>query len=89
MTISQTGTVKWFNAIKGYGFIAPDGGGKDVFAHFRQIQGDATNTTLREAERVEFTVTRGPKGPEAANIRAIACRLELGPRALTLQTVAA
>lgn len=72
MTTTQTGTVKWFNDTKGYGFIAPDDGGKDVFAHFRQIQGDSVRKTLQERERVEFSITQGPKGPEAANIRPVA-----------------
>jgi cold shock protein len=71
-TTTQTGTVKWFNDTKGYGFIAPDGGGKDLFAHFRQIQGEGQHKTLRENERVEFTVAQGPKGLEAANIRQVA-----------------
>ena len=69
---TQTGTVKWFNDTKGYGFIAPDDGGKDLFAHFRQIQGDSARKTLREQERVEFTVAQGAKGLEAANIRPLA-----------------
>ena len=70
---TQTGTVKWFDDGKGYGFIAPDDGGKELFAHFRQIQGGGgERKTLRERERVEFTVGQGPKGPEATNIRAIA-----------------
>jgi CspA family cold shock protein len=70
MTI-QTGTVKWFNETKGYGFIAPDGGGKDLFAHFREIQGTGFKT-LAENDRVQFNVTQGPKGDQAANISPIA-----------------
>jgi len=64
------GTVKWFNAEKGYGFIAPDGGGEDVFAHYSAIQGDGFRS-LDENQRVEFDITQGQKGPQAANIRII------------------
>jgi CspA family cold shock protein len=64
----QTGTVKWFNDAKGFGFIAPDGGGEDLFAHFRDIQGNGFKT-LVENQRVEFEVKQGQKGPQAANIR--------------------
>jgi CspA family cold shock protein len=62
-----TGTVKWFNDAKGYGFIAPDGGGKDVFVHFSAISGDGFRT-LAEGAKVEFEVREGQKGPEAANV---------------------
>jgi CspA family cold shock protein len=72
MTTNQTGTVKWFNESKGYGFIAPDDGGKDLFAHFREIQGDDSYRTLAENSRVQFNVTQGPKGPQASNIRPVA-----------------
>jgi CspA family cold shock protein len=65
---TQTGTVKWFNEAKGFGFIAQDGGGADVFAHFRDIQGTGFKT-LHENQRVEFEVKQGQKGPQAANIR--------------------
>lgn len=65
---TQTGTVKWFNESKGFGFIAPDDGGKDLFAHFKEIQGTGFKT-LAENQRVEFEVTQGQKGPAAANIR--------------------
>jgi CspA family cold shock protein len=71
-TTSQTGTVKWFNEGKGYGFIAPDAGGKDLFAHFREIQGSDGYKTLTENARVQFDVTEGAKGPQASNIRTIA-----------------
>lgn len=64
----QTGVVKWFNDAKGFGFIARDGGGEDLFAHFRDIQGTGFKT-LVENQRVEFEVKQGPKGPQAANIR--------------------
>lgn len=69
---TQTGTVKWFNESKGYGFIAPDDGGKDLFAHFREIQGAEGFKTLAENARVQFEVTQGTKGPQASNIRTIA-----------------
>ena len=64
----ETGTVKWFNESKGYGFISPDNGGKDLFAHFSEIQTKGFKT-LAEAQRVEFDVTEGKKGPQASNIR--------------------
>ncbi len=67
---TQTGTVKWFNEEKGFGFIAPDGGGKDLFAHFSQIQGEGGFKTLTENQRVQFEATQGLKGPQASNIRA-------------------
>ena len=62
------GTVKWFNSEKGYGFIAPEDGSADVFAHFSAIQSSGYRT-LEENQRVEFDVTQGPKGPQAENIR--------------------
>jgi len=65
-----TGTVKWFNAEKGYGFIAPDGGGPDVFAHYSAIS-TAGFRTLDENQKVEFEITQGPKGPQASNINPI------------------
>ena len=65
-----TGTVKWFNAEKGYGFIAPDGGGPDVFAHYSAIS-TAGFRTLDENQKVEFEITQGPKGPQASNITPI------------------
>ena len=64
------GTVKWFNAEKGFGFITPDDGGSDVFAHFSAIEADGYRS-LEENQRVSFEVTQGPKGPQASNIRAI------------------
>jgi CspA family cold shock protein len=64
------GTVKWFNAEKGFGFIAVDGGGEDVFVHFSAIQG-AGYRSLEENQRVEFEVAQGPKGPQADQVRAI------------------
>ncbi len=63
-----SGTVKWFNGDKGFGFIAQDGGGADVFAHFSAIEATGFRS-LEENQRVEFEITQGPKGPQAANIR--------------------
>jgi CspA family cold shock protein len=65
-----SGTVKWFNADKGFGFIAQDDGGADVFAHFSAIETSGFRS-LEENQRVEYNVTQGPKGPQAANIRTI------------------
>ena len=70
MTI-QTGTVKWFNDGKGFGFIAPSDGGKDLFAHNSEIRNDGGFRTLAEGANVQFEVKSGPKGPQATNIRAI------------------
>jgi CspA family cold shock protein len=64
------GTVKWFNADKGFGFITPDGGGADLFAHFSAIASSGFRS-LEENQRVEFEVTQGAKGPQAANIRPV------------------
>jgi CspA family cold shock protein len=66
--MSQTGTVKWFNESKGYGFITPDNGGKDLFAHASEIK-DSNVKSLAENQRVQFEVTQGQKGPQASNIR--------------------
>ena len=65
-----TGTVKWFNAEKGFGFIAPDDGSADVFAHYSAIS-SAGYRSLDENQKVEFEVTQGPKGLQAENIRPI------------------
>lgn len=61
------GTVKWFNAEKGFGFITQDGGGADVFVHFSAIQSQGYKS-LDENQRVSFDVTQGPKGPQAENV---------------------
>ncbi|MBL0719912.1 cold shock domain-containing protein [Piscinibacter sp. Jin2] len=63
----QTGTVKWFNDAKGFGFIAPDDGGEDVFAHFSAIQMDGFRT-LKQGSRVQYEVVQGPKGRLAQQI---------------------
>ena len=65
---TQTGIVKWFDDGKGFGFITPDAGGKDLFAHFSEIQGTGFKS-LAENQRVEFEVKQGPKGLQASNIR--------------------
>ncbi|MER0245297.1 cold-shock protein [Streptomyces sp. HSW2009] len=62
-----TGTVKWFNSEKGFGFIAQDGGGPDVFAHYSNINAQGFRELL-EGQQVSFDVTQGPKGPQAENI---------------------
>jgi CspA family cold shock protein len=63
-----TGTVKWFNDSKGFGFITPDAGGEDLFAHFSAIQSNGFKT-LQEGQKVSFDVTQGPKGKQASNIK--------------------
>jgi CspA family cold shock protein len=63
-----TGTVKWFNEAKGFGFITPSDGGADLFAHFSAIQSQGFKS-LKEGDRVEFDAGKGPKGPQATNIR--------------------
>ncbi|MGN7859341.1 cold-shock protein [Microbacterium sp. 22303] len=65
-----TGTVKWFNTEKGFGFIAPDDGSADVFAHFSAITGNGYRN-LEENQKVSFDSERGPKGMQAANIQAL------------------
>ena len=65
-----TGTVKWFNDAKGFGFITPDEGGEDLFAHFSAIQSNGFKS-LQENQRAQFDVTSGPKGKQASNIQPI------------------
>jgi CspA family cold shock protein len=64
------GTVKWFNADKGFGFIAPDDGTADVFVHFSAIESSGYRS-LEENQKVEFTVTQGPKGPQAEKVHTV------------------
>ena len=63
-----TGTVKWFNESKGYGFITPSDGQRDVFVHFSAIIGDGFRT-LSEGQSVSFEIEKGPKGPQAAQVK--------------------
>jgi CspA family cold shock protein len=65
-----TGTVKWFNEKKGYGFITPDGGGQDLFVHYSSIQASGFRT-LKEGQRVEFEIAKGKKGQEAKGVTVV------------------
>jgi CspA family cold shock protein len=65
-----TGTVKWFNESKGFGFITPSDAGKDVFVHFSAIEGGGFRTLI-EGQQVQFEIENGPKGPQAANVVAV------------------
>ena len=73
-----TGVVKWFNESKGFGFVTPDEGGNDIFAHFSDITGGGFRT-LRESQRIEYELKSGPKGPQAANIRSLDAELPARP----------
>ena len=66
---TETGVVKWFNDAKGFGFVTPDNGGEDLFAHFSSIQMNGFKT-LKEGQKVNFEITQGPKGKQAVNITA-------------------
>lgn len=68
MADRKTGTVKWFNSMKGYGFIAPDGASEDVFVHYSAIESTSSYRTLNEGDRVEFSIEQSPKGPQATNV---------------------
>ncbi|MFW5955192.1 MAG: cold-shock protein [Rhodothermales bacterium] len=70
MADRETGTVKWFNDEKGYGFITPDKGGKDLFVHHSEISSDGFRT-LNEGDRVEYSVGQGQKGPNAQNVEMV------------------
>lgn len=66
------GTVKWFNKVKGFGFIVPDDGGKDLFVHYSEIQSDSDQfASLKDGQAVEFEVGEGPKGPCANKVRGL------------------
>ena len=68
--VMSEGTVKWFNAEKGFGFITPDEGGADIFVHYSAVQSKGFRT-LEEKQRVSFDIVQGPKGPQAANVTKI------------------
>lgn len=68
--LKEQGAVKWFSEAKGYGFIQPDSGGKDIFVHYSAIQSQGYKT-LKEGARVEFVVETGPKGPQASEVREV------------------
>jgi CspA family cold shock protein len=82
-----TGTVKWFNDAKGFGFIEPDGGGGDVFAHFSAIAMEGFKT-LKQGSRVTFEVTQGPKGQLAQNIQTSVDSASIGAQSVGVQAPA-
>ena len=71
MAERETGTVKWFDDGKGFGFITPDNGGKDLFAHHSEIKNSGGFRSLAEGAKVEFETKQGMKGPQASNIRSL------------------
>ncbi len=66
-----TGTVKWFNSVKGFGFIAPDQGGNDVFVHFSAIISESSYRNLKDGDKVEFDVQTSERGPSATNVKTL------------------
>ena len=74
-----TGTIKWFNDAKGFGFITPDGESSDVFVHYSNIIGQSGRRTLLEGERVEYEVFEGPKGLQALNVTRLVRRVTMMP----------
>ncbi|WP_373767335.1 cold-shock protein [Glaesserella sp.] len=66
-----TGTVKWFNSVKGFGFIAPEQGGDDVFVHFSAIISESTYRNLKDGDKVEFEIQASDRGPSAVNVKVI------------------
>ncbi len=75
-----TGIVKWFNSEKGYGFITPEDGTKDVFVHFSGIEGEGYKS-LNEGQKVEYAVTQGQKGPEGQKVEYAVTQGQKGPQA--------
>lgn len=69
--VMATGTVKWFNDDKGFGFISPDEGGKDLFVHFSAIEGQSGRRTLEDGEKVQFEAEAGEKGPKAVAVSSL------------------
>lgn len=82
------GTVKWFNDAKGFGFIEPDGGGADIFAHFSAVEMEGFKT-LKQGSRVSFEITEGPKGQLATNIQALGNAARAHPPEMEMASQAA